>query len=139
MEVQTFLLAGTVQYSKRQRGFNITQAPAHSFAPEDAQFPFRCEVMWLLVLRRSSRSGVQPFTFRIQLVDDSGNPLEGNSALAVGNFDVGQKFMIRNGNAIFTFPSPGDYRIDLFADETSNASVYSYDIEITSERYDSPA
>jgi len=137
MEIQTFILAGTIRYCERHRNYTATQLSACSFAPEDAKFPFCLTVNWLLVLAQTNRYASEPVTLRFHTVDSNNNKIAGPAGELIGSFAYGQKFQTKQGEADFTFPSPGDYRIDFFTGD-SIAPVYAYHIEVTSEGFNPP-
>jgi hypothetical protein len=129
VEVQTFFLALEVQ--RRGRGDYTAITPCVSqFAPPDGRFPFDARLPYLLLLRRASRGAEQPVALRFNLIDEDGRPA-GKPAdfRATGHFPAGHGWLLLSGHILFSFPEPGEYRLDITADDLAG-DLYSYEIEI---------
>src|SRR3989339_530701 len=109
MEIQTFLLAVSVE----------------EMYPGNANIPF------LMVLRRQNKEIDEPITLRFNLVDVDGRPAGlPRDLIADAVFPKGKKLWKLRGTIRFIFNSPGDYRLDITADEDKIPSMYSYNIEV---------
>jgi len=134
MEIQTFFLAHSISEMFPGNG-NIlsgTHIALDGFFPiNDCPFPVGAQVPFLMVLRRQNKDTDEPITFRLCLVDVDGRPIGSPNNLVVeGVFPKGKKLWKLRGIIPFNFPKPGDYRLDITADENKIPSMYSYCIEV---------
>lgn len=133
MEIQTFLLAASINemYPGNGNILNGTHIAADSFFPNNGQFPTEEQIPFLMVLRRQNPDADEPITIRFTLVDADGRPTGRPRDLVVeGVFPKGMKHWKWRGMIPFMFPGPGDYRLDITADENKIPSMYSYCIQV---------
>lgn len=129
LEIQTFLLAGSIQRDGEADGFNGRNIVMTTCYPADGIFPYREQLPCLMLLRRAVRGEEERFTLRMNVIDDEGE--SAGQATLEDVFPAGEKFLTLFGPIECEFPAPGDYRIDIMADEDKSATVYSYDLEVT--------
>jgi len=94
---------------------------------------------YFMLLRRDHRAYDEKFSLRFDLVDEDGLPAgepAGFKHTAV--FPTGARFFWFYGEIKFVFPAPGDYRLDITADEEGNPFVYAYNIEATEDGGNGP-
>jgi hypothetical protein len=100
------------------------------FAPAGG-FPLEVRLPYLLLVRRSSSTGDDEVRLRFNLIDEDGRDAGQPSQVRVaGTFPPGQRVLLLAGQILFSFPRPGDYRLDITAGEETSASLFAYDIEI---------
>jgi hypothetical protein len=130
VEIQSFFLAMEVQ----QHGpgnYSAITACVNQFSPPDGQFPLQTRLPYLMLLRRSNHAADETLSLKFNLIDPDGRDVgsPSNSRASV-EFPAGHKFLLLAGQILFAFPAPGEYRLDITADEETSASLYSYDLEI---------
>jgi hypothetical protein len=141
MEIQSFILCAEVTPTA---GGRIKMLDGHilglrSFFPLPGnRYPLRFPMQFFILLRRGHRDYDEQCSLRFDLVDTDGRAA-GMPAGAKADlvFQKGNKFMHFNGNVTFEIPGPGDYRLDITADEEGRPFIYAYNIEAT-EGEDSP-
>ena len=85
-----------------------------------------------MLLRRNHRNYDEQFSLRFDLVNEDGLPVGLPKEFRhEGVFPSGKRFYQFHGNIKFVIPEPGDYRLDITADEEGNPFVYAYNIEAT--------
>jgi hypothetical protein len=130
MEIQSFFLAMEVQ-NHGPGNYTAVTACLSRFSPPDGVWPLRVRLPYLMLLHRSSRDAGETFTLRFNLIDPDGHQVGSPSnTQAVGSFPDGHKCLLLAGHILFAFPAPGDYRLDITADEEGTGHLYSYDIEV---------
>jgi hypothetical protein len=130
MEIQTFYLAMEIQEQGAGNYTTITSCVSH-FTPADGKFPCQVRFPYLMLLRRASKGPQQPVTLKFNLINQDGQSVGKPSQVkATGLFPAGKKFLALSGHILFLFPAPGDYRLDITADEETSGHLYCYDIEI---------
>lgn len=130
MEIQTFYLAMEIQ-EKAPGNYTTMTSCISQFSPSNGQFPFQMRLPYLMLLRRASKGPQETITLKFNLINQDGQSVgKPTNAKATGNFPRGHKFLALSGHIFFSFPDPGDYRLDITADEETSANLYSYDIEI---------
>jgi hypothetical protein len=130
MEIQSFFLAMEIQ--QRSPGNYTAVTPCvTSFAPPDGAFPFQARLPYLLLLRRARKTTDDTVDLKFNLIDPDGQSTgQPANARATGTFPAGHKSLILAGHILFSFPAPGDYRLDITVNEDVSANLYSYDLEI---------
>jgi hypothetical protein len=84
-----------------------------------------------MLLRRASGADDDRITLRFNLIDEDGRSAgKPANVRATGRFAAGARTLLLAGRIRFLFPGPGDYRLDITADEGGSGSLYAYDIEI---------
>jgi len=130
VEIQTFYLAMEIQQQAPGNYTTITSCVSQ-FSPGDGRFPFQMRLPYLLLLRRASKANAETITLKFNLINQDGQSVgKPNNAKAAGQFPAGHKFLALSGHILFSFPGPGDYRLDITADEETLSNLYSYDLEI---------
>lgn len=130
MEIQTFFLAMEVQHQAPGDYTTITSCVSQ-FSPSNGRFPFQIRLPYLMLLRRASKQGEETISLKFNLINADGQNMgKPANTRATGQFPAGHKFLALAGHILFAFPAPGDYRLDITADEEMSASLYSYDLEI---------
>lgn len=134
MEIQTFLLAASIEemIPGNPHILNGKHIALHGFFPNPGcKFPLEAPLQFLMVLRRQNRDADEPLTLRFNLVDMDGRPVGRPRNIGIeGVFPKGMKLWKLRGMFSFMFPGPGDYRLDIIADENIIPSMYSYCIEV---------
>lgn len=132
MEIQTFLLATKVTRVAKNR-FDVEQAALNSLEfPPESSFPYRLSLPALMLLRREIASSEAPISLLFDLVDEDGRSSGHPSHFLFRSvFPAGTRYAYFPTQIAFEFPSPGNYRLDITADEGLTAGVYSYGIDIT--------
>jgi hypothetical protein len=130
IEIQTFFLAMEVQ--RRGPGdFVATMPCVNHFSPPDGAFPLEVRLPYLMLVRRATGRTDDRIALKFNLIDPDGRNVGKPSNVRVtGKFPHSQKTFLLAGHVVFSFPGPGDYRLDITADQDQAASLYSYDIEI---------
>jgi hypothetical protein len=138
MEIQTFLLAASISEGIPGNGniLNGTHIAIDGFFPNPGcQFPLEAQVPFLMVLRRQNSDTDELITLRLTLVDMDGRPMGWPRDLFMNEvFPRGKKLWKWKGKIPFMFPGPGDYRLDITADENKIPSIYSYCIEVNENK-----
>ncbi len=130
MEIQTFLLAMEIHEEGPGNYTTVTSCISH-FSPADGRFPCQVRFPYLMLLRRASNGSDETVTLKFNLINQDGQSVgKPCNARASGRFPAGHKFLALSGHILFLFPGPGDYRLDITADEETSAHLFSYDIEI---------
>jgi len=130
MEIQTFYIAMEVQQQGPGNYTTVTSCVSQ-FSPSDGRFPFQMRLPYLMLLRRASKVYQETIHLKFNLINQDGQSVgKPSNTRATGNFPAGHKFLALAGHILFSFPAPGDYRLDITADEATSASLYSYDLEI---------
>jgi hypothetical protein len=84
-----------------------------------------------MLVRRASPTADDRITLRFNLIDEDGRSAGEPSAVrATGRFPPGDRTLLLAGQIRFSFPAPGDYRLDVTADEETSATLFAYDIEV---------
>jgi len=133
MEIQTFLLAQTIEKVERgiSTNYNAANIGLHNFYAKDGKYPIEFNFPYYMLLKRVICENEEVITLRFNLVDIDGRKTgKPNDVCAEGRFPKGHKFMTVSGKIKFLFPRPGDYRLDITADENKFEGIYSYNIEI---------
>jgi hypothetical protein len=132
MEIQTFLLATKISRLPGNR-FDVQHAALHSLEfPPETSFPYRLALPALMVLRREVASGEAPIRLLFDLVDEDGRSIgQPSRFLFEAVFPAGKRYVFFPTQITFEFPNPGNYRLDVTADEGLTGGVYSYGIDIT--------
>jgi hypothetical protein len=130
IEVQTFFLAMEIQ--RRGPGDFVAVTPCvNHFSPPDGEFPLEVRLPYLMLVRRASGMGEDSIRLKFNLIDEDGRSAgKPSNVQATGRFASGEKTLLLAGHIVFSFPGPGDYRLDITADHEESATLYSYDIEI---------
>jgi len=130
VEIQTFILA--MEITQRGPGnYTAVTAGVSHFSPPDGSFPLQVRLPYLMLLRRARKAAEETISLKFNLIDEDGQDVGSPSnAQATGQFPAGHKFLALAGQILFEFPAPGDYRLDITADEDISANLYSYDLEI---------
>jgi hypothetical protein len=130
IEVQTFFLA--VEVRRRGPGdFTATTPCVNHFSPPGGEFPLEVRLPYLMLVRRASGTADNAIALKFNLIDEDGrNAGKPSNVRVTGKFARGEKTLLLAGHVVFSFPAPGDYRLDITADHEESATLYSYDIEI---------
>jgi hypothetical protein len=132
MEIQSFLICETVQYNAVVMQYEARGLCLHNFFSKDGVFPLIAPLPFFMLLRRGTRGEAEQISLRFDLVDEDGKRVGEPSNLRVtGEFPKGAMFMHQHGRIHFSLPAPGDYRLDITADEEKLGSVFQYNIEVT--------
>lgn len=132
MEIQTFLLCKSIMPGAAHGEFNGHLMGLHSFYSLDGVFPLTFDFPYFMLLRRESRGGEQIYSLNFNLIGNDGfSAGEPGNSFSKGIFPAGFRFMHLLGKIHFSFPQPGDYRLDITADEESAPFTFQYNIEIT--------
>lgn len=130
MEIQTFFLAMEVQQHAPGNYTAVTSC-VNQFSPPDGKFPLQTRLPYLMLLRRASMEFEESLSLKFNLIDPDGQGTGSPSnTRATVRFPAGHKFLLLAGQILFSFPEPGEYRLDITADEETSGHLYSYDIEI---------
>jgi hypothetical protein len=104
----------------------------HSFFPTGSGYPLEFTMPYFMLLRRDHRAYDEQFSLRFDLVNEDGLPVgEPRGFKHQAEFPTGKRFFQYSGSIKFIIPAPGDYRLDITADEEGNPFVYAYNIEAT--------
>jgi hypothetical protein len=132
MEIQTFLLCKSVHKTSDGDTYVADHLGLHSFYPLDGIFPLQFSMSYYMLLRRIQRQGDENITLRFDLVDFDGRNIgQPKNVSAAGIIPNGHRFMTLTGHIHFEFPFPGEYSLDITADEHKLPSVYRYSIDVT--------
>jgi hypothetical protein len=130
LEIQSFFLALEVQ-NHGPGSYTAVTACVSQFSPPDGVFPLSVRLPYLMLLHRPSADAGETFTLRFNLIDEDGRPVGSPANVqARGTFPAGSKCLLLAGQILFTFPAPGEYRLDITADEEGAGHLYSYNLEI---------
>jgi hypothetical protein len=139
MEIQSFILCKEVTSAGVGTMFDGHLLGITSLFPTGATgYPLHGNLHFFMLLRRDHRGYDENFSLRFDLVDADGRPAgqpAGFKHTAV--FPAGARFFHYYGDVSFDIPAPGDYRLDITADEEGTPFVYAYNIEAT-ENQDGP-
>jgi hypothetical protein len=84
-----------------------------------------------MLVRRASETTDDRIALRFNLIDEDGRAAgQPADAHAAGKFAAGERTLLLAGRILFQFPAPGDYRLDITADQDGSATLFTYDIEI---------
>jgi hypothetical protein len=121
-----------MEISRRGPGDFVATTPCvNHFSPPDGEFPLEVRLPYLMLVRRASMSADDRIALKFNLIDEDGrNAGKPSNFRVAGKFANGDRTLLLAGQILFSFPSPGDYRLDITADDEESASLYSYDIEI---------
>ena len=139
MEIQSFILCKEIKDSGTGTMLDGCWLGIHQLFPVKNGYPLHGELPFFMLLRRDHRAYDEQFSFRFDLVDEDGLPVgepAGFKHEAV--FPSGERFFQFQGNIKFLIPAPGDYRLDITADEEGRPFVYAYNIEATEDRGNGP-
>src|SRR5579885_3255671 len=111
--------------------FTATTPCVNHFSPPDGAFPLEVRLPYLMLVRRASQTADDRIALKFNLIDQDGRTAGKPANVRVtGRFARGDKTLLLEGHVLFSFPAPGEYRLDITADHEESASLYSYDIEI---------
>ncbi len=121
-----------MEIQRRGPGDFVAVTPCvNHFSPPDGEFPLAVRLPYLMLVRRASRTGEDSIRLEFNLIDEDGrNAGKPSNVQATGRFSPGEKTLLLAGHVVFSFPAPGDYRLDITADREESATLYSYDIEV---------
>jgi hypothetical protein len=133
MEVQSFILCKQISHSGTGDMLDGQWIGLRTFFPAEGQsYPLHFEMPYYMLLRRQRCDINEQCSLRVDLVDDDGRPAgQPVNFKARAEFPAGEKFFHFFGTVAFEIPSPGDYRLDITADEEGRPFLYSYNIEAT--------
>ena len=135
MEIQSFVLCMgiTPTDAGRVRMFDGRAMGVRSFFPLPGnKYPLHFPMPFFILLRRGHRDYDEQCSLRFDLVDQDGRPVGAPKGEKFNTiFPSGQKFLHFNGTVPLELPAPGDYRLDITADEEGRPFVYAYNIEAT--------
>lgn len=130
MEIQSFILAREIKKSDNNE-YDASVIGAHNFFPRDGKYPLKFALPFYMLLRRGHEAHEEEITLRFDLIDSDGRSAGSpDNFRAKTMFPANHKFMTLTGTMEFNFPCPGDYRLDITADEDKLPSVYHYNIQI---------
>jgi hypothetical protein len=121
-----------MEIGRRGPGDFVATTPCvNHFSPPDGAFPLDVRLPYLMLVRRASGAVDDRIALKFNLIDEDGrNAGQPSNVRATGRFASGDRTLLLAGQILFSFPGPGDYRLDITADEEGSASLCSYDIEI---------
>jgi hypothetical protein len=132
VEIQSFILCREVIPSGVGQMLDGRWLGVRHFFPIDTGYPLRFAMSFFTLLRREHRAYDEQCSLRFDLVDEDGKAVgQPNGVKATGVFPIGARFFHLNGLLTFELPAPGDYRLDITADEEGRPFVYAYNIEAT--------
>ena len=132
MEIQSFFLCKTITQVSKASEYDGHLIGLNSFYSLDGKFPLEFDFPYFMLLRRETRGPEQTISLRFNLINGDGLTVgEPRNIKADGIFPAGFMFMNLLGRIHFSFPGPGDYRLDITADEELNPFTFQYNIEIT--------
>ncbi len=120
-----------MEIQRRGPGDFVAVTPCvNHFSPPDGDFPLEVRLPYLMLVRRASGTAGEPIRLKFNLIDADGKSAgQPANVQATGRFAPGERTLLLAGHVVFSFPAPGDYRLDVTADAEA-PSLYSYDIEI---------
>jgi hypothetical protein len=84
-----------------------------------------------MLVRRASATVDDQVRLKFNLIDEDGRGAgQPSNVQATGRFPPGERTLLLAGHIVFSFPGPGDYRLDVTADYEDSPTLYSYDVEI---------
>jgi hypothetical protein len=130
MEIQSFILCKNLTSGGVGTTLNAEWVGIATFYPDDGDFyPVGTIKYFYMLLRRNHTDYEEEFSLRFDLVDADGNPAGKPAGQKTRNkFPKGEKFFQVAGRIYLDIPAPGDYRLDITADEEGRPSVYAYNI-----------
>lgn len=132
VEIQSFILCSGIGASGPDGMVNGHWLGIHSVFPTQSGYPFEFTLPYFMLLRRNHRNYDEQFSLRFDLVNEDGQPVGLPKEFRhEGVFPSGKRFYQFHGSIKFIVPKPGDYRLDITADEEGNPFVYAYNIEST--------
>jgi hypothetical protein len=132
MEIQSFVLCRGIDSSGPDGPVNGRWLGLHSFLPTGSGYPLVFTMPYFMLLRREHRAYDEGFSLRFDLVNEDGLPAgEPHGFRHQAVFPTGSRFYQFHGNINIVIPAPGDYRLDITADEEGIPFVYAYNIEAT--------
>jgi hypothetical protein len=132
MEIQSFFLCKTITQVSKNSEFDGHLIGLHSFYSLDGNFPLEFDFPYFMLLRRETRGPEQDISLRFNLINSDGITVgEPRNIKTDDKFPAGFMFLNLMGKIHFNFPGPGDYRLDITADEESAPFTFQYNIEIT--------
>ena len=135
MEIQSFVLCSEISASGPEGMVNGHWLGLHSFFPTGSGYPLIFTMPYFMLLRRDHRAYDEQFSLRFDLVNEDGRPVgEPQGFRHQDVFPSGKRFYQFHGSIKIVIPAPGDYRLDITADEEGNPFVYAYNIEATEKQ-----
>jgi len=133
MEIQSLILCREVSSAGIGTMFDGRLLGITSLFPTGtSKYPIIGELQYFMLLRRDHRAYDETFSLRFDLVDEDGRPIGQPTGFKhTATFPAGSRFFHYYGSISFEIPYPGDYRLDITADEEGAAFVYAYNIEAT--------
>ena len=133
MEVQSFILCKQISQSGTGDMLNGQWIGLRTFFPEKGHlYPLQFTMPYYMLVRRQRTNTAEQFSLRVDLVDNDGKSAgRPQNFKAAGTFPQGEMFLHFYGSVEFEIPAPGDYRLDITADEEGRPFLYSYNIEAT--------
>jgi hypothetical protein len=134
MEIQSFILCKEIKESGTGTLLDGRWLGIHQLFPVDSGYPLHGTLPFFMLLRRDHRAYEENFSLRFDLVDQDGRPAGQPAGFKhTSVFPAGERFFHFCGDISFIIPAPGDYRLDITADEEGSPFVYAYNIEATQE------
>lgn len=132
MEIQSFILCKTITQVPQTGEYDGHMIGVYTFYSLDGTFPLEFGSAFLMVLRRETKGPQQAITLRFNLINSDGLTVgEPRNVRANAVFPAGLRFVKLLGRLPFSFPAPGDFRLDITADEETIPFTFQYNIEIT--------
>jgi hypothetical protein len=135
MEIQSFILCAgiTPTAGGRIKMFDGQVMGIRSFFPNPGyNYPVHHPLPFYILLRREHKDYDEQCSLRFDLVDLDGRQVgapKGEKFKTI--FPAGERFLQFTGTVPLELPAPGDYRLDITADEEGRPFVYAYNIEAT--------
>jgi hypothetical protein len=131
MEIQTFFLCKNITQLSAAGEYDAHLVGLHNFYSLDGKFPIEFDISFFMSIRRETRGPEQTISLRFNLINSDGFTIGEPRNIKVGStFPAGFMFKNFHGTIHFSFPAPGDYRLDITADEEINPFTFQYNIEI---------
>jgi hypothetical protein len=129
-----------MEIQRRGTGDFVAVTPCvNRISPSDASFPLKVRLPYLMLVRRASGTGDDHIHLKFNLIDEDGrNTGKPANVQATGRFSRSEKTLLLAGHIAFSFPAPGDYRLDITAGHETSPTLYAYDIEVGSGMPPSP-
>ena len=133
MEIQSFILCKQIDKSGAGDMLDGKWVGLRTFFQEKGRsYPLQFTMPYYMLARRQRANTSEQFSLRVDLVDNDGKPAgRPQNFKTAGTFPAGEMFMHFYGSVGFEIPAPGDYRLDITADEEGRPFLYSYNIEAT--------